>query len=86
MPVATDTVVVHYHGTLIDGTVFDSSVDKASLLRILLTVSSKNDGSIRNDESGFKNGKYLFLLNWLMATGLQDQRSNPTQLLLSNWN
>jgi len=28
MPVATDTVVVHYHGTLIDGTVFDSSVDK----------------------------------------------------------
>lgn len=28
MPVATDTVVTHYHGTLIDGTVFDSSVDR----------------------------------------------------------
>jgi FKBP-type peptidyl-prolyl cis-trans isomerase FklB len=28
MPTATDTVVVHYHGTLIDGTVFDSSVEK----------------------------------------------------------
>lgn len=27
-PVATDMVRVHYHGTLIDGTVFDSSVDK----------------------------------------------------------
>lgn len=27
-PVATDTVEVHYHGTLIDGTVFDSSVDR----------------------------------------------------------
>jgi len=27
-PAATDTVVVHYHGTLIDGTVFDSSVDR----------------------------------------------------------
>jgi len=28
MPVATDTVKVHYHGTLIDGTVFDSSVER----------------------------------------------------------
>lgn len=27
-PVATDRVKVHYHGTLIDGTVFDSSVDR----------------------------------------------------------
>jgi FKBP-type peptidyl-prolyl cis-trans isomerase FklB len=27
-PTANDTVVVHYHGTLIDGTVFDSSVER----------------------------------------------------------
>jgi FKBP-type peptidyl-prolyl cis-trans isomerase FklB len=27
-PKASDTVVVHYHGTLIDGTVFDSSVER----------------------------------------------------------
>ncbi len=27
-PKATETVKVHYHGTLIDGTVFDSSVDR----------------------------------------------------------
>ena len=27
-PKATDTVTTHYHGTLIDGTVFDSSVDR----------------------------------------------------------
>ena len=27
-PKAEDTVKVHYHGTLIDGTVFDSSVDR----------------------------------------------------------
>jgi len=27
-PKSTDTVKVHYHGTLIDGTIFDSSVDR----------------------------------------------------------
>ena len=27
-PAATDTVTCHYHGTLIDGTVFDSSVQR----------------------------------------------------------
>ena len=30
LPKATDTVKVHYHGTLRDGTVFDSSVDRGT--------------------------------------------------------
>ena len=29
-PSAEDTVVTHYHGTLTDGTVFDSSVERGS--------------------------------------------------------
>ncbi len=31
-PKATDEVIVHYHGTLIDGTIFDSSVDRGETI------------------------------------------------------
>jgi len=36
MPSAADTVEVHYHGTLRDGTVFDSSVDRGQPLSFSL--------------------------------------------------
>jgi len=35
-PAATDTVEVHYHGTLPDGTVFDSSVDRGETVKFPL--------------------------------------------------
>lgn len=35
-PKATDNVVVHYHGTLIDGTIFDSSVQKGEPITYLV--------------------------------------------------
>jgi len=35
-PKATDTVKVHYHGTLIDGTVFDSSVQRGEAIEFPL--------------------------------------------------
>ena len=36
-PTAADTVEVHYHGTLIDGTVFDSSVDRGQTISFPLS-------------------------------------------------
>jgi FKBP-type peptidyl-prolyl cis-trans isomerase len=36
-PAATDTVEVHYHGTLIDGTVFDSSVQRGKTIEFAVT-------------------------------------------------
>lgn len=35
-PQANDTVKVHYHGTLLDGTVFDSSVDRGEPIAFAL--------------------------------------------------
>lgn len=35
-PIATDKVLVHYHGTLLDGTVFDSSVDREQAVEFRL--------------------------------------------------
>ena len=35
-PVATDKVEVHYHGTLIDGTIFDSSVNRGQTAKFPL--------------------------------------------------
>jgi FKBP-type peptidyl-prolyl cis-trans isomerase FklB len=37
MPKASDEVEVHYHGTLIDGTVFDSSVDRGEPVKFPVT-------------------------------------------------
>ena len=36
-PTVNDTIVVHYHGTLRDGTVFDSSVERGEPFRTQLS-------------------------------------------------
>ena len=37
-PKETDTVTVHYHGTLIDGTIFDSSIDRGEPISFPLNM------------------------------------------------
>lgn len=70
-PAASDVVTVHYHGTLTDGTVFDSSVDRGEpatfpLNRVILGwtegVQLMNQGS-----------KYTFYVPQELAYGSQGQ-------------
>ena len=51
-PTITDTVLVHYHGTLIDGTVFDSSVVRNSPLSIPLAGVIPGWIEVLKDASG----------------------------------
>jgi FKBP-type peptidyl-prolyl cis-trans isomerase FklB len=66
-PKATDTVKVHYHGTLIDGTVFDSSVDRGEPVEFPL------DGVIAGWTEGVQlmkvGDKFLFTIPSKLAYG-----------------
>ena len=66
-PSATDTVEVHYHGTLIDGTVFDSSVDRGQ------TIAFPLNGVIPGWTEGLQlmkeGGKYMFYIPSDLAYG-----------------
>ncbi|MDH4469047.1 MAG: FKBP-type peptidyl-prolyl cis-trans isomerase [Bacteriovoracaceae bacterium] len=67
IPKATDTVEVHYHGTLIDGTVFDSSVERKQ------TVSFPLDRVIKGWTEGLQlmkeGGKTKFVIPSELAYG-----------------
>lgn len=66
-PKATDTVEVHYHGTLIDGTVFDSSVERGQ------TVSFPLNRVIKGWTEGLQlmkeGAKYKFVIPAELAYG-----------------
>ncbi|MDC1068635.1 FKBP-type peptidyl-prolyl cis-trans isomerase [Candidatus Kapabacteria bacterium] len=67
MPKATDKVLVHYHGTLIDGTVFDSSVERGQPIDFPL------NGVIPGWTEGLQlmkeGGKYKFYIPSDLAYG-----------------
>lgn len=66
-PAATDTVKVHYHGTLIDGSVFDSSVDRGE------PISFPLNGVIKGWTEGVQlmpvGSKYKFVIPSELAYG-----------------
>ncbi|WIO74412.1 FKBP-type peptidyl-prolyl cis-trans isomerase [Porticoccaceae bacterium LTM1] len=71
-PAATDTVEVHYHGTLVDGTVFDSSVERGETISFPLNrvISGWTEGLQLMKEGG----KTIFYIPYNLAYGDQ-QRS-----------
>ena len=68
-PAATDIVKVHYHGTLIDGTVFDSSVERGE------SISFPLNGVIAGWTEGVQlmpvGSKYRFFIPYPLAYGEQ---------------
>ena len=68
-PTATETVEVHYHGTLIDGTVFDSSVDRGQTIEFPLNrvIPGWTEGVQLMKEGA----KYRFFIPWNLAYGAQ---------------
>ena len=66
-PAATEVVEVHYHGTLLDGTVFDSSVDRGETTSFPLNrvIPGWTEGLQLMKEGG----KYRFFIPYDLAYG-----------------
>ncbi|MDJ0646567.1 MAG: FKBP-type peptidyl-prolyl cis-trans isomerase [Flavobacteriaceae bacterium] len=67
IPVATDKVKVHYHGTLLDGTVFDSSVERGTPYQTNLNAVIK--GWIEGVQLMQVGSKYRFFVPQELAYG-----------------
>ena len=79
-PVATSTVEVHYHGTLIDGTVFDSSVDRGEPISFGLNQVIK--GWTEGLQLMTIGSKYKFTIPSELAYGTQVSAKIPGNSVL----
>ncbi len=80
-PAATDKVKVHYHGTLIDGTVFDSSVERGQPIE--LGVSQVIQGWIEGLQLMPVGSKWKLFIPSNLAYGPQGPPSiGPNQTLI----
>jgi FKBP-type peptidyl-prolyl cis-trans isomerase FklB len=76
-PAATDKVTVNYHGTLIDGTVFDSSVDRKEPLQ--LSVNGVIEGWKEALQLMPVGSKWRLFIPSEMAYGENPQPGGPIQ-------
>jgi FKBP-type peptidyl-prolyl cis-trans isomerase FklB len=76
-PGATDKVTVNYHGTLIDGTVFDSSVDRKEPLQ--LTVNGVIEGWKEALQLMATGSKWRLVIPSELAYGENPQQGGPIQ-------
>ena len=74
-PKPTDVVEVHYHGTLIDGTVFDSSVDRKKTIKFPLNRVIK--GWTEGLQLMKEGGKFKFVIPPELAYG---ERGAPPKI------
>ncbi|MBL9117912.1 MAG: FKBP-type peptidyl-prolyl cis-trans isomerase [Verrucomicrobiaceae bacterium] len=79
-PAATDTVKVHYHGTLVNGKVFDSSVERGEPIEFALNQVIK--GWTEGVQLMPKGSKYKFTIPAELAYGPSGQGSIPPNSVL----
>jgi FKBP-type peptidyl-prolyl cis-trans isomerase FklB len=78
-PVATNKVKVHYHGTLIDGTVFDSSVDRGTPSEFF--VNQVIEGWTEGLQLMKVGSKYKFFIPQELAYGATPRQGGPIKPL-----
>jgi FKBP-type peptidyl-prolyl cis-trans isomerase len=74
-PTTADKVKAHYHGTLIDGTVFDSSVERGTPFTAPVTGVIK--GWIEGLQLMSVGAKYRFFIPQNLAYGMMERRGIP---------
>ncbi len=80
-PLATDSVTVHYTGTLLDGTVFDSSVERGEPVTFML--SQVIPGWTEGLQLMQEGGKYKFFISPGLAYGERGGRQiEPNSALI----